>query len=138
KSLYSREFLKKLNGEYGCAERNFQSLAASIPGSDPIDSLLYIDSKTYLPSDILTKVDRMSMANSLECRSPLLDHKLIELVMTIPPEMKKRGSETKYILKKAMEGIVPNEILYRPKQGFGVPINEWINSQLRARIYDDL
>jgi asparagine synthase (glutamine-hydrolysing) len=58
--------------------------------------------------------------------------------MTIPPEMKKRGSETKYILKKAMEGIVPNEILYRPKQGFGVPINEWINSQLRSRIYGDL
>ena len=68
----------------------------------------------------------------------LLDHELIELVVAMPPEMKIKGGETKYILKKAMVGIVPKEILYREKQGFGVPIREWINQQLRSRINDDL
>jgi asparagine synthase (glutamine-hydrolysing) len=91
-----------------------------------------------LPGDILTKVDRMSMAASLEARVPLLDHKLIDFVMRIPPELKLKGLETKYIFKKAMEGIVPPEILYREKQGFGVPINEWINSHLRERIHHEL
>jgi asparagine synthase (glutamine-hydrolysing) len=78
------------------------------------------------------------MANSLEARAPLLDHKLIEFVVGIPPELKMKGLETKYILKKAMEGIVPHEILYREKQGFGVPIGDWINFQLRERIHADL
>lgn len=136
--LYSKDFRGKLNGEYGAAEREFERFANSVSTGDGIDKLLYLDSKTYLPGDILTKVDRMSMANSLECRAPLLDHKLIEFVTRIPPQLKKKGLETKYILKKAMEGIVPHEILYRQKQGFGVPINEWINSQLRVRINEDL
>jgi asparagine synthase (glutamine-hydrolysing) len=77
----------------------------------------------------------MTMATSLEARVPLLDHELIEFVQRIPANLKLKGLETKYIFKKAMEGIVPNEILYREKQGFGVPINEWINSQLKDRIH---
>ncbi len=126
------------SGLNGGPEALFRELAA-IPGSDdPTDRLLYLDSKTYLPSDILVKVDRMSMAASLEARGPLLDHELIEFVQTIPVSMKLKGLETKYIFKKAMEGIVPNEILYREKQGFGVPINEWINSELKDRINEDL
>jgi asparagine synthase (glutamine-hydrolysing) len=100
--------------------------------------LLYLDSKTYLPADILTKVDRMTMAASLEARVPLLDHELIEYVQKIPANLKLKGTETKYIFKKALEGIVPNEILYREKQGFGVPINEWINLQLKDRIRETL
>ena len=125
-------------GLNGGPETLFRELA-SVPGSDdPTDRLLYLDSKTYLPSDILVKVDRMSMAASLEARGPLLDHELIEFVQTIPVSMKLKGLETKYIFKKAMEGIVPNEILYREKQGFGVPINEWINSELKDRINEDL
>ena len=87
---------------------------------------------------ILTKVDRMTMANSLEARVPLLDQELIEFVETIPAELKLKNLETKYIFKKALEGIVPDEILYREKQGFGVPINEWINSQLKERIHSTL
>jgi len=87
---------------------------------------------------VMVKVDRMTMANSIEARAPLLDHKLIEFASRIPPTMKVKGSETKYILKKAFEGIVPHEILYRAKQGFGVPIEEWINSELRERINDTL
>ena len=86
-----------------------------------LSSLQYMDIKNYLPNDILTKVDRMSMAHSIEARVPLLDHKLVEFAATIPPEMKLKGKTTKYIFKKAMEGILPNEILYRPKRGFADP-----------------
>jgi asparagine synthase (glutamine-hydrolysing) len=138
KSLYSKDLQAKLNGGFGAAERGFKQFAESVATGNAIDNLLYLDSKTYLPGDILTKVDRMSMANSLEARAPLLDHNLIEFVVGIPPELKMKGLETKYILKKAMEGIVPQEILYREKQGFGVPIGDWINSQLRERIHADL
>ncbi len=133
--LYSNNLRENLNGQFGQAEAVFRQIADSVSSANQIDKLLYLDSKTYLPSDILTKVDRMTMATSLEARVPLLDHELIEFVQTIPAELKLKGTETKYIFKKAMEGIVPHEILYREKQGFGVPINEWINSQLKDRIH---
>lgn len=136
--LYSPDFQNRLNGEYCAGQREFERLAATVSTGNATDRLLYLDSKTYLPGDILTKVDRMSMANSLECRAPLLDHKLIELVTGIPTDLKKKGIESKYILKKAMTGIVPQEILFRPKQGFGVPISEWINLQLQPRLIEDL
>lgn len=138
KSLYTKDFQLKLNGAAGAGERVFFETAESVATGNAIDKLLYLDSKTYLPSDILTKVDRMTMAASLEARVPLLDHKLIEFVTQIPAELKLKNFETKYIFKKALEGIVPREILYRPKQGFGVPIQEWINKQLRARIRETL
>ncbi len=138
KSLYSNSFQSKLNGNSGAATKLFQNFASDVSTGNPIDNLLYLDSKTYLPSDILTKVDRMTMATSLEARVPLLDQELIEFVQTIPSELKLKNLETKYIFKKAMEGIVPNDILYREKQGFGVPINEWINSQLKQRIRETL
>ena len=136
--LYSEAFAASLNGNGSAAEKLFRQFGESVSSDDPIARLLYLDSKTYLPGDILTKVDRMTMANSLEARVPLLDHELIELVAKIPSALKLNGRETKHILKKAMSGIVPDEILYREKQGFGVPINEWINDQLRDRITDDL
>ncbi|HEX8250355.1 MAG TPA: asparagine synthase (glutamine-hydrolyzing) [Pyrinomonadaceae bacterium] len=136
KSLYSKDFQSKLNGNSGVGL--YRNIANSVSTGNPIDNLLYLDSKTYLPGDILTKVDRMSMAASLEARVPLLDHELIEFVTQIPSGLKMKGSETKYIFKKAMEGIVPREILYREKQGFGVPIEEWINNQLRERIRETL
>jgi asparagine synthase (glutamine-hydrolysing) len=133
--LYSNALRENLNGQTGKAEAVFRQLAESAASGDATDKMLYLDSKTYLPADILTKVDRMTMAVSLEARVPLLDHELIEYVQKIPANLKLKGTETKYIFKKAMEGIVPNEILYREKQGFGVPINEWINSQLKDRIH---
>lgn len=136
KSLYAKDLQSRLNGNSGTSI--YRNLAASVSTGDAIDNLLYLDSKTYLPGDILTKVDRMSMAASLEARVPLLDHELIELVTQIPANLKMKGLETKYIFKKAMEGIVPPEILYREKQGFGVPIEEWINNQLRSRIHETL
>ena len=138
KALYSKLFLKNQNGSFGAGEEVFNQIANRISTGNPIDNLLYLDSKTYLPSDILTKVDRMSMAASLEARVPLLDHKLIDFVMQIPSELKLKGLETKYIFRKAVRGLVPDEILDRPKQGFGVPIGDWINLQLRDRIHQTL
>jgi asparagine synthase (glutamine-hydrolysing) len=136
-SLYTRAFRASLSGSSGVI-RTFQDYAAKIRTGEDIDKLLYIDSKTYLPGDILTKVDRMSMAVSLEARAPLLDHKLIEFVARTPASLKLAGYETKYLLKRAIKGLVPDEILNRPKQGFGVPIQDWINKQLRQRIRDTL
>ena len=137
-ALYAGNFRRNLNGDFGKAASIYKEIANGVSSGNPIDKLLYLDSKTYLPSDILTKVDRMTMAASLEARAPLLDHELIEYVCKIPAGFKLKGGETKYIFKKALEGIVPNEILYREKQGFGVPINEWINSQLKERIHGTL
>ncbi|CAN5495041.1 amidotransferase 1, exosortase A system-associated [soil metagenome] len=138
RKLYSNEIRTKMNGNFERGEKLYRQIAGSTATDDPVENLLYLDSKTYLPSDILTKVDRMSMASSLEARSPLLDHKLIEYVTRIPSSMKLKGNETKYIFKKAIEGFVPKEILYREKQGFGVPIGDWINLQLKERITGDL
>jgi asparagine synthase (glutamine-hydrolysing) len=122
----------------GDVAASFHAYAARVRTDDFLDRLLYVDSKTYLPGDILTKVDRMSMAASLEARVPLLDHKLIEFVTRIPARLKMQGLETKHIFKRAVRELVPAEILDRPKRGFGVPIQEWINEQLRDRIRETL
>ena len=132
-SLYSPDLLRSL-GDNGGMLQSMNELAAKVHTGQELDRLLYIDSKTYLVGDILTKVDRMSMAASLEARVPLLDHKLIDFVTKIPASMKMRGKETKHIFKQAMKGIVPDEILYRKKQGFGVPIQRWINNELNTRM----
>ena len=137
-SLYSDDFKANLDGSLGKAERHFSTLASGACADDGTSRLLFLDSKTYLPGDVMTKVDRMTMANSLEARAPLLDHELIEFAMSIPLKLKINGQQSKYIMKRAMKGIVPSEILHREKQGFGVPINSWINKQLRDRIHGDL
>ncbi len=136
-SLYSDEFVEELANTQP-ATAMYRAYAQSVATGDQIDRLLYLDSKTYLPGDILTKVDRMSMAVSLEARVPLLDHELIEFVGRMPSSLKMKGNQAKYIFKQAIKGIVPDELLNRPKQGFGVPINVWINDQLRGRIHDTL
>ena len=136
-SLYSSDFSDQLrNSDH--LDSYFRELSSSVRSGATLDSLLYIDSKTYLPGDILTKVDRMSMAVSLEARVPLLDHKLIEFVTRIPASMKLAGLETKHLFKRTIADLVPQEIINRPKQGFGVPIQQWINQQLRQRIRDTL
>ena len=135
--LYSEGLLERLqHGE--SAATMYRDYASSVTTGEPVDPLLYLDSKTYLPGDILTKVDRMSMAVSLEARVPLLDHELIEFVTRMPASLKMRGGESKYIFKQAIKGLIPDEILTRPKQGFGVPIGAWINDQLRERMHDTL
>jgi asparagine synthase (glutamine-hydrolysing) len=136
--LYARDFRGRLQTTDADPAARFHEYAARVRPGDPLDVLLYLDSKTYLPGDILTKVDRMSMAVSLEARTPLLDHRLIEFVTRLPASLKVRGGVTKYLFKQAARGLVPDEILDRPKQGFGVPINQWINRELRGRIRETL
>jgi asparagine synthase (glutamine-hydrolysing) len=100
------------------------------PDGDWLSALQHWDLKNYLPLDILTKVDRMSMAHSLEARVPLLDHKLVEFAATIPPEFRLRNGEGKSIFKRAMRGILPDEIIDRRKQGFAVPLGHWFRGRL--------
>jgi len=99
---------------------------------------LYGDIKTTLPDEMLTKVDRMSMAVGLEVRSPFMDHQLVEYVATLPARFKLRGKVPKFILKKALEGLVPDNILYRPKHGFEVPIDDWLRGSLKEYALDHL
>ncbi len=108
---------------------------AKAPARDPVSELLYVDTKTYMVGDILTKVDRMSMLNSLEVRVPMLDHVFIEWVTGLPPEWKLRGNTQKYILRKLAERVgVPREALYRPKQGFGLPLVHWMRNELKETL----
>ncbi len=100
---------------------------------DPLSLVQYLDFKTYLPGDILTKVDRASMAHSLEVRVPILDHKFVEWHATLPSRLKLHRMEGKYVFKKALEPYLPNEVLYRSKMGFAVPIGAWFRGPLRAR-----
>ena len=107
------------------------SLAALEPkGDDWLAAIQYRDLESYLPLDILTKVDRMTMAHSIEARPPLLDHKLVEFAATIPARIRLRGGTTKYLLKRAMRGILPDAIIDRPKHGFAVPVAHWFRGQL--------
>lgn len=105
------------------------------PAKDPVSQMLYVDTKTYMAADILTKVDRMSMATSLEVRVPMLDHLFVEWATGLPAEWKLRGGQQKYILRKLAERVgVPSEALDRPKQGFTLPLVYWIRNELKDLI----
>ncbi|MDX2253595.1 MAG: asparagine synthase (glutamine-hydrolyzing) [Nitrospira sp.] len=104
--------------------------------TDPLSRIQYVDVKTYLPDDILAKVDRASMANSLEVRAPLLDHRLIELTTRIPSSLKLKGVTGKYIFKKALEPSLPAGVLYRKKMGFAVPLASWLRQHLKPMAED--
>ena len=108
------------------------------PASDLLDRLLAVDTRNYLPDDLLVKVDRATMAHGLEARSPLLDHKLIEFAATLPVDCKLRNGQSKYLLKASMRGILPDRILDRDKQGFGVPIDRWFREECREFVRDML
>src|SRR6202048_4250404 len=126
-----REILKRSDDPGNVLRRYF----AQAPTKDPVDQLLYVDTKTYMVGDILTKVDRMSMLNSLEVRVPILDHVFVEWVTGLPPEWKLRGSQQKYILRKLAARVgVPREVLHRPKQGFALPLVHWIRHELKDLI----
>ncbi len=107
-------------------------------GEDWLAGAQYFDLNAYLPQDILTKVDRMTMAHSVEARPPLLDHRLIEFAATIPARFRLRGGETKYLFKKAMRGVLPDRIIDRPKQGFAVPLARWLRHDLATFARDVL
>jgi asparagine synthase (glutamine-hydrolysing) len=132
--LYSRSFRERLGG-YSALEV-FRRHAASANQDDPLALIQYIDLKTYLVGDINTKVDRASMAHSLEVREPLMDHELVEWLATLPSALKLRHGEGKYIFKKAMEPQLSRDILYRSKMGFAVPLAAWFRGPLRGRVRD--
>ncbi|HNC51664.1 MAG TPA: amidotransferase 1, exosortase A system-associated [Accumulibacter sp.] len=116
------------------AEEVFRRHAARAGTDDPLALIQYLDLKTYLVGDINTKVDRASMAHSLEVREPLMDHELIEWMATLPSSLKVRGREGKFLLKKVMQARLPQDILYRPKMGFAVPLARWFRGPLRERV----
>jgi len=103
---------------------------------DNVDKTLYMDVMAYLPDDLLVKVDIASMAVSLEARSPYLDHHLVEFAASLPANYKLRGKTTKYLLKKSLEKVLPLEVLYRTKMGFGVPISHWLRGELKDFAYE--
>jgi asparagine synthase (glutamine-hydrolysing) len=134
--LYSNALKAELSG-YSAAEV-FHHHAARSATEDPLGLVQYLDLKTYLVGDINTKVDRASMAHSLEVREPLMDHPLVEWLATLPSSFKLRGGEGKRLLKKAMEPHLPAEVLYRKKMGFAVPLARWFRGPLRSRIRESL
>lgn len=127
--LFTPEFQAKL-ANYDSMEvlREYYDRADT---DDPLTKIQYVDIKTYLTDDILTKVDRASMAVSLEVRAPMLDHHFLELAATIPSSLKLRNGTGKYILKKALEPVLPANILYRAKQGFAIPLADWFKRDLK-------
>ena len=133
-NMFSQEFRNKLAGYH--AVEVFRHHANRAPTNDPLSLIQYIDIKTYLPGDILTKVDRASMAHSLEVRVPILDHEFMEWSARLTPSLKLHGQEGKYIFKKALEPYLPRDVLYRPKMGFGVPISNWFRGPLKQRVRD--
>jgi len=132
KRLFTPEIFEQMSGDPARSEAEYLHKESG----NWLSSLQYLDLKSYLPLDILTKVDRMSMAHSLEARVPLLDHKLVEFAATIPPEFKLKQGATKYIFKKAMRGILPDSIIDRRKHGFAVPLGQWFKGRFDDFLHD--
>ncbi len=132
--LFGGDFEKALGG-YQSIER-LRHYYDRADTDDLLSRIQYVDIKTYLSDDILAKVDRASMAVSLEVRAPLLDHQLMERVATIPSALKLQGRMGKYIFKKAMASVLPAETLHRSKQGFAVPLARWFRQELREMAYE--
>jgi asparagine synthase (glutamine-hydrolysing) len=132
--LYRPDFPRPARDSFQVFGRRFETGN----GADTLDRLQYMDMKIYLPDDILVKVDRMSMANSLEVRVPFLDHEVVEFVASLPSHLRLRGVTKKYILKRAVKDILPPEIPRGRKRGFNVPIGRWLRQDLRGVLRDHL
>jgi asparagine synthase (glutamine-hydrolysing) len=138
RSVFTREFLE-MSATLPDPLKRFQSYYDDAPASDTLSRLMYLDIKTYLAGDILTKVDRMSMATSLEVRVPMLDHVFVEWAAGLPKEWKFRKGTRKYILKKLAERLgIPSELLHRQKQGFQLPLVDWMRNELKQQFFQVL
>jgi asparagine synthase (glutamine-hydrolysing) len=126
--LFTRQFSTALQGHR--AEDRYITAMHNAPAREALDRAQYADMKIWLPGDILTKVDRTSMNVSLEAREPLLDHRLVEFAAKLPVSLRMSGGEGKWLLKKSMEGHLPEDILYRPKMGFVTPVSAWFREAL--------
>ena len=134
--LYTPEYSRLANKAFSTSVAN--RYLAGGAGNDIVNRMLYVDTKMALPDDLLLKADKMTMANSIELRVPLLDHKLLEFAAGLPENFKVRRFTTKYIAKKALKGRVPQEILDRKKVGFPVPYNSWLRTELKDWVNDVL
>lgn len=134
--MYTEEFLRAAGDRDAAAL--IRNLYAAADGPTFIDRTLYVDVMSYLPEDLLVKVDIASMAHSLEARSPFLDHRVVEFAARLPAEFKLHGSTTKYFLRKILKGLLPDDILQRPKMGFAVPLGPWLRRELREMACDVL
>jgi asparagine synthase (glutamine-hydrolysing) len=134
--LYSHEF-KELIRTIDSVDLTVQWYAKA-DGKDFLDRTLFVDVMSYLPEDLLVKVDIASMANSLEARSPFLDHTLMEFAASLPSHLKLNGMVTKYLLKQSCKGVLPEKILRRKKMGFGVPLDRWFRQELKEMAFDTL
>ena len=132
--LYGDDFQRRLAHDAPAPLRYLHST----PHAALLDSMLDTDVNNYLPDDLLVKMDVATMAHSLEARSPFLDHKVMEFMARVPASEKLRGGETKHLLKAALRGIVPDEILDRPKMGFGVPLADWLRGSLKEVLEDSV
>jgi len=129
--LFSPAFRRELQGHW--AGSLYVDTMREAPARDALGQAQYADIQHWLPGDILTKMDRASMAVSLEAREPLLDHELVAWAAGLPPELRVRGGQGKWLMKRAMERYVPKRLLYRPKMGFVVPISDWFRGPLAER-----
>ena len=136
RALFSPTFQRSLGG-YSALEV-FRQHAQNAQTDDPLALIQYLDYKTWLIGDINTKVDRASMAHSLEVREPLMDHMLVEWLATLPSSLKIHAGEGKYVLKKAFEPLLPHDVLYRPKMGFSVPLASWLGGPLKQRMQESV
>jgi len=132
-SLYSDDFRQGIDREHSL--QPVRVLQSHVLDQDTLDAMLYIDTKTWLPDDLLIKADKMTMANSLELRVPLLDHKVLEFAASLPPNFKLRGATTKFILKSALAQRIPQEIRERKKTGFPVPYESWIRNEMKETVW---
>jgi asparagine synthase (glutamine-hydrolysing) len=131
--LYTGAFRAKLEAATG--EEFIRGLFERVRDQTPLNQMLYVDTKTWLPDDLLIKADKMTMANSVELRVPLLDHRVLEFAAGLPQDMKVKGFRTKHILKRALRDRVPKAILERPKTGFPVPFHDWFRGELRDFVH---
>ena len=134
--LFSADFIGSVDKEFTIEP--VRKLLSAVHGQSVLNQMLYIDTKTWLPDDLLIKADKMTMANSLELRVPLLDHHLLEFAASLPPHYKLRGFDMKYIWKKALSKRVPEAILKRKKAGFPVPYESWLRNDLRGQVREIL
>jgi asparagine synthase (glutamine-hydrolysing) len=136
--LYQPWLQEQLSLDGQEARKALARLYGDVAGLDPLTQMLYMDTRANLPDDLLMVGDKTSMANSLEARVPFLDHRLVEFVETLPPNMKLRGLQAKYLHKKAMEKWLPKEMIYQKKKGFANPIDLWLRGRMRPYIEECL
>src|SRR5262249_44148492 len=140
KSLLSDSLLERCAdlSSFPIAKSYFEKIKELKPTADFLERMIYLELKMRLAELLLMRVDKITMATSVEARVPFLDHKLVEFSMNIPRKLKYRDGQGKHILKKALEGILPQNIIYRKKQGFGLPIKEWFIDRMSKFIEDSL